>query len=349
MIVESRVSSGNVLMDLRIVILRTIATVWEDDKNKPQKTIRERLNDLHFSAEDIKELLNNDFFKKNIDSVTPLREILVNFEPKFIIEYFKSAVRYHTPFENFGVKFIPGSAKWNLYGDDEWTKPDGETISLVLPSCEELWDSYQRAYYLMEFYHFFPNFFGSRRKEEFQITTSPFISVMGTSEVRKVTPQDNSGIDFSGNDYHLGVAEDNFLGFGALMNKVIAAAWNRKEFKDEIDYDTSKKNEKSDKDYYKSIASILKEHFDFEMPWEFNLKLQFARTYNPDDKNPTDSKAPFWTGSGKNWSWYTTKEKQLIRNAVSLEIPMTPDNKENVSLALARYNLIGPKYPFTCS
>ena len=333
MTIESRVSSGNVLMDLRIVILRTIALVWENDKESVVKLINNRAEKHRNSPFYIKHSNEIKYLTGALGlSETTLRSLLIDLSPELLKIFFMLLFEYTIPFNNFGVKFISGSAKWNLYGDDEWSKPDGETISLVLPNREESWDSYQRAYYLMEFYHFFPSFFGSKNKE---------------STLTPAAQETNPGIDFSGNDYHLGVAEDNFLGFGALINKVIAVAWNNKNFKEHIDYDEFKKENQPDEIYYSRIAAIFKEHYDFEIPWAFNIKLQFARTAA---EKPADPRAPFWTGSGKNWTWYAPKGIQLIRNTVSLEIPAAPNSdEENVSLALARYNLIGPKYPFTCS
>ncbi|HTF98841.1 MAG TPA: hypothetical protein VL995_22080 [Cellvibrio sp.] len=354
MTIESRVSSGNVLMDLRIVILRTIASVWEDDKKKEHDTVRHRLVKLDFSHSQIEQFSESKHLNNKMDEKLSLREILINLEPDLLNIYFERVYNYVSPFTCFGVKFINGSAIWNYYGDDTWTKPEGETISLTLPNFEKDWNSYEKACYLMQFYNHFPSFFGTIRKDRVSSPLSPI----------RVS---NLEIDFSGNDYNLGVAEDDFLSFGALINKIVATAWHKHSFMKTIDYDMFIANEQQklnsisekvnprelDEIYYKHIVHILKTHYDFDIPWAFNIKFQFARQYMPCEiiEPPIDSKSPFWTGSGENWTWFTAQAgRQLIRNVVSLEIPIAPDNQEeNVSLALARYNLIGPAYPFTCS
>lgn len=352
--IESIASSGNMLMDLRIVILRTIASVWEDDKKKEHDTVRCRLMKLDFPQSWISKFSESKHLNNKMDVKLSLREILTNLEPDLLSFYFKMIYNYVSPFAHFGVMFISGSAIWNYYGDDRWTKPEGETISLTLPNFEKDWNPYEKAFYLMQFYNHFPSFFGLIRKNKASsLSTAPQAS--------------NLEIDFSGNDYNLGVAEDDFLSFGALISKIVATAWNKDAFMKAIDYDTFIANEQQklksisknpvptelDAIYFKHIAHILKTHYDFNIPWAFNIKLQFARQYKPCEpiELPIDSKHPFWTGSGENWTWFKVSgDRQLIRNVVSLEIPIAPDNQEeNVSLALARYNLIGPAYPFTCS
>ena len=114
-----------------------------------------------------------------------------------------------------------------------------------------------------------------------------------------------------------------------------------------IDYDEFKKSNKPDNIYYSRIAFILKEFYEFEIPWAFNIKFRFSRKVSEEPQSLADSQAPFWNRSDEHWGW---NNDNIIRNTVSLEIPITPDSdKDNVSLALARYNLIGPAYPFTCS
>ncbi len=341
---KPEISSGNVLMDLRIVILKTIARVWDDDK-KSHDTISERLNKIEFPENYQQRLLENKWFKEHWKDPTSLRDILTHFEPEFLNEYFNRVFGYCIPFENFGVRFEKGSATWNAYGDDEWTKPETETISLMLPSCEDSWDPYQKANYLMQFYSFFPSFFGSKRRKKEEHSENK----LSRAELYQDASSEFDATDFSGNDYNLGVAEDEFLSFGALINKVIAVAWNNPKFKSAIDYH---EHNVSDEIYYKRVASILKEHFDFQIQWAFNIKLEFSKKHNLENTNEfSDSRAPFWTLEEKQWRWFEgSKNRQVIRNSVSLEIPVAPDGpEENVSLALARYNLIGPAYPFTCS
>jgi hypothetical protein len=180
-----------------------------------------------------------------------------------------------------------------------------------------------------------------------------------------------SGVQSSmqGNDYDLGVSEDSFLGFGAVVNKLIAVAWNNPAFKDIIDYDARKAAWEKEpaglsfeafrESYFSEMISILQEHYEFDFPWAFQIKFVFADTFTdtPRDHSMEEgrdtSRLSFWIKDGDRWTWRLDNNfgtPYLLRNTTSLEIPITPASSENnVSLALARYNAIGPAYPFTCS
>jgi len=352
---HTEISTDNLLMDLRLIILRTISETWDNDKS----------NDHNVKIEELVEqgALNRDVLK--LPKPWYLRNILTTLTINQINTFFYKHFNYLNPFENFGVYFLPGSAIWNIYGDYEWSKPEDETITITLPSCEVEWSEYYKAERLMEYYMHFPNFFGSGKRKD-------------ASEIKMSLAQ---GVDFSGNDYNLGVSEDSFLSFGAVVNKLIAVAWDNPEFKSLIDYDEQKEKYFSvidtqdqsgatelmefNKTYYSRILCILKEHYNFDFPWAFNMKFVFSDRF--EDSNTTseqssdNSKLSFWIketeGSEVKWKWRwrtndasSTTSEDIIRNSVSLEIPITPSDKQtNVSLALAKYNAIGPAYPFTCS
>lgn len=299
------VSSGNTLMDLRLMILRTISKVWKDPA-----------------------------LRDEIESKSPLQ----------IYDYFAKEFNYHTPFDNFGIKFIKPTAVWNFYGDNQWSKPEDETITLTIPRKEPT-DNFDNTERLFEFYSYFPTFFGLMKKSggrsQAKVSTNnPSSEIANFAQESTVMPN----TDFHGNDYDLGVSEDSFLGFGGVVLKLIAAAWENPELMNMIDYNNQQNNSNiaSDAAYYANIKSMLNKYYDFEFPWAFNLKFVL----------PTEDES-FWFKKNGEWIWrqYDNNGRQLIRNTVTLEIPHAPKNgeKNESALALARYNMIGPAYPFTCS
>ncbi|VUD69307.1 hypothetical protein TDB9533_04674 [Thalassocella blandensis] len=394
---DSMISTDNVLMDLRLVILRAIADVWEDEASGLPSTL---LQDLYreldgnsnlnmFPNIDVKGLLEKHLDLEN-HLQTPekrsLRDYLTKAPFWLLRMYFRYRYDYHIPFSNFSVYFIEGSAIWNKFGDDSWTKPENETITITLPMCEDEWGEYQKTARLMEYYTYFPNLFGSTQHEPPNFNTQENLSFQ----------RNNSHTNMKGNDYNLGVSEDTFLSFGAVVSKMIAVAWNNDLFRKTIDYDarleayTTELNttnnegvlnnhefQEFERQYFTEMDHILKTHYEFDFPWAFNIKFVFAEKFQhqadnelPESNEATlftnrrnTSRLSFWTkdtndknindNETNHWRW-RWKDNQnglyLIRNSVSLEIPLTPSSKhENVSLALARYNAIGPAYPFTCS
>lgn len=280
----SSISSGNTLMDIRIAILKTIACVWKDD-HKPKTNEKK------------------------------LREILTTNSHAEMDNWFADNVHYKNPFPNFGIQFLPAVAEWNLYGDNTWTKHQSEIIEIKLPLIPKgaVWDEYEKAQYLMEYYSKFPTFFGSLNTSSHQLTTH---------------------FDPTGNDYDLGVSQDSFLSFSAVMIKLVAAIWDNERLIKDLDYNQHK--ETTDDEYYERIEVVLKDYFDYELPWRFNLKFV----------SPIENEE-FWKENGGQWVW--NDAHPFIRTTVFIEIPYAPVKKDNVSLALARYNATGPVYPFTCS
>ena len=327
---NTEISSDNELMDLRLVILRAISAVWDDDHNSSR----------------FKKIANS-----NKTHAKSLREYLTTCSHRQLLDYFNDEFHYHAPFANFTIAFIHATATWNLYGNHEWSKPQDETITLCLPACEKDWDDYQKAERLMEYYTYFPNFFGSAKSagvgEEAAFKAESMAAANSLS----------GRIDLSGNNYDLGVSEDSFFGFGAVVSKLIAIAWANDEFKSIINYD-EKDESTTDEQYYADVINILREHQNFEVPWAFNIKFVFSKTFKESASHCEDdrdvNRLSFWIKEGEKktaqWRWRDNSETALIRNMVSLEIPNTPQEKQaNISLALAKYNAIGPAYPFTCS
>lgn len=325
--------SQNALMDLRIVNLRTIADVWSDDKFKGKAGLNawERLYAQNLISKDqLKQLNNSDLpVRKTLRLTLSGTAKKPGLNAGQLKIYFKIRYQYHSPFPQFGTQFIPGTAIWDQYGLQSWTKPEDETITVTLPQAYRDWNEVDKTERLMEYYNYFPTFFGSSENSKHQQPPSPGKAMALSSLAVGGT------VDLTGNNYDLGVSQDNFLGFGAVVIKIIASAWANKQFMDEIDYDKKHKNT-SDANYYRRISIILQEQFQFTNPWAFNIKFEFSKS--------------FWRKNSKGQRVWNTPKKDLIRNYVTLEVPQSPiKDEENMSYALAKYNSIGPAYPFTCS
>lgn len=261
-----------------------------------------------------------------------LRKKVIDMNFHEINKFLEKEFGYKMPYENFGVRFMAATSTWNFFGDHQWDKPTEETITVTIPETPSAPDP-QRPEYLMEYYSRFPDLFGS--------TLRPGVkSVSGGGGGSSTSPDDTN---LSGNSYNLGVSEDSFLAFGAVVSKLVAAAWGNPDLMDMIIYKESEDNGRragtADTEYSAMIIDMLKEHFDYVFPWAFELKFIA----------PAEGES-FWKKNG-DWRGLAKNGRPLIRNSVALEIPEAPTAKDssNISLALARYNAIGPAYPFTCS
>lgn len=364
-----KISTVNTLMDLRIMTLRMIADIWLDDKVLDSERCgwQTLLDKGIIDACALKHLCDD----KNAIPVykSTLRETILSMTVEELERYFIIRFGYNFPFLNFSLKYIAGFAQWNLYGDNMWTKAQEEVITLNLPKPSPDWNAYEKNDKLTEYYEHFPSMMGtlkvSSRTEE-----STKVCAEGSdpnSEAASPYSQFFTPVpSFGGNDYHLGTSDDSFLSFGAVINKVIATAWDNDQLLQQIDYASptgSPRLKENDAEYYANLKMILKDHFDYEFPWDFKLKLIFVDT---PAKGETGERDAFWrqvdSDNSKKidcWKWnerYSgavcekTYYKGFLRNTVEIEIPEGPASlSANISLALAKYNAVGPAYPFTCS
>lgn len=137
----------------------------------------------------------------------------------------------------------------------------------------------------------------------------------------------------------LGVGQDGFLSFGSVVLQLIAEAWSNADFKEKLDFDSQPN--KSDPDKYDAyILSLLKDGFEFEALWDMKLRFVFTKeegSYNDGiDRSPFDLTSDS-TGIGG------------VRTLIQVILPPRPENEADLLPALAAYNCIGPRYPFTCS
>ncbi|MES2673633.1 MAG: BMA_0021/BMA_0022 family TOMM bacteriocin [Pseudomonadota bacterium] len=292
-------SSGNPLMDLRIAVLKTIAMTWKDD----------------FAKTEIK-----------------LREIFKSMPCLELRKWLEESINYAMPFVGFGIQFLQPEARWNSYGNNQWTKHKFETIEITIPIipadfCGRL-DEYQKSEKLIEYYSHFPTIFGASSTKNVNGNPAKF-----ASSTFNYAP--------GGDNYDLGVSQDSFLGFSAAFLNLITAIWENESLLNELDYNRYKTRKSlsaiDDQAYFDHVNYIFSHYFNYEFPWRFNLKLV----------TPIAGEEFWVSNDGVNWKW---NDANIIRNIVYIEIPYAPDAKnQSVSLALAKYNATGPAYPFTCS
>ncbi len=335
-----------------------------------------------------------------------LRILLETLDVKNLKEYWEIEYKESMQFHDFGVQIIRPTARWNVYGDNQWTKPNSESLYISLPISGNLCnnDISTTTEILTKYYRQFPSFLGrdfnNRKKNNGKVFADPDklsgteIKVEKLEEYMKFNRDitlDINGLshpydmrDSSGNDYDLGISNDEFLSFSSMLIKLIPAIWNDKslryrlnyiqrvyeEFKDSIwkdcekffnedgfrnvrelsyilghlDAESSLKIENFSEEYNKELRAILKEHYDYESPWIFNVRF----IYRPMDYF-------FSKDNSQETNRIDQEFKQAydnVPNLTTIEIPFAPEVEQNANafaLALARYNATGPAYPFTCS
>ncbi|KZN40617.1 hypothetical protein [Pseudoalteromonas luteoviolacea] len=385
------------------------APLKKDIRDTTHKIITSKTAQLLRQFNDDLSTLNVEGFKLLVSELKQLGELrgfLESLEPFNIQRYFFCIFGEYTSFSNFGIQIIKPTARWNYYGDNQWTKPNTEALYISIPSnINKKVLSRQRAGYntfdyeldkaaiLTQYYQNFPSFFGktsdavSKRithninhlnskpstqivpNDKFQIKflKNDYLTKFNDTTL-KPFPEHNLGTAPAGNDYDLGLSQDTFLSFGAVLMKVISALWDNEDLRMKLDYAQRMKNETSllcgldsvssihelnyilssfvshekvaelhafNLKYDNELKAIFMQHFDYECPWVFNIRLLSpdVDTYKLDDLS----------------SVYDNN--MSILNLTTIEVPHTPDQKDisSVTMALARYNATGPAYPFSCS
>ena len=296
------------LIELRVLLLRTIASIWKSDEEQcslenglPNKdTVITKITE-HLSGETVIE--HHDHCEQvlimvlyihiskaekrggSIEVVTYLnlflecdevmnkttlvllqekgllRTFVESCDPKNLNAFWNMFYGSTIDFKNFGVQIIKPTARWNYYGDNQWTKPDTEALYLSLPMY--LSDMYNKntdqillATKLTEYYQKFPSFFGLTSEQGSQypqnelgqlnkatwpdfLTLDPnekppaFFDSTLNLEGRQFN---KSQKDPSGNNYDLGMSTDVFLGFSSMLIKLIPVLWENKELRERLNY-----------------------------------------------------------------------------------------------------------------
>ena len=222
-------SSTNInayLLDLRIAVMLSISTVWKNDPCRSEYDLPEKwqerayqilenltkigaLNQGYSDAKDITLSEVHTCFalalgaiKRNpalsqrfaeSDDAHLLRSMVELCNPENLKSLWEILFRFNPEvYRRFGVHIIKPTARWNSYGDNQWTKPDTEALYLSLPAkipeclvpiafdmcqynddqanyqynkeihqsdIDELKD-YARAYIMTKYYESFPSFLG---------------------------------------------------------------------------------------------------------------------------------------------------------------------------------------------
>jgi len=426
---------NNELINLRLLFMRTISSIWNnetvlsDDHDETSATPEQlfnavfdkfhkdidlsELNTLEKLREFNKVLAQIDITKNSegiayyaeiielVKDLRLLRTFIESLSPENLQKFFLFEFGASNDFANFGIQIIKPTARWNYYGDNQWTKPNTEALYISLPTSIMTGESssdleleskfeYKKAEILTQYYQNFPSFFGRSRNEKKSLITNQDKNEKESFEIKLETIDDfrfddstleyyntmNVDRDPSGNNYNLGISEDSFLSFGAVVMKLIAILWENKDLRDKLDYakrvytetnifqdlkvdkilsihelnyilenadtlagsqNSSYKKEISafNEKYDNEVKAIFRQHFDYDCPWVFNI-----RVLSPESK--------LFDTSNLNNIFSTNTE---ILNLTTIEVPHSPERKDtgDVTMALARYNATGPAYPFTCS
>lgn len=320
-----------------------------------------------------------------------LRYLVELFDSGNLKYYWSKAYHSTLDFNTFGIQLTRATARWDQYGNGEWTKPNSEALYLTVPVTKnimEIDDPITKSTTLTSYYQYFPSFLGQKheapnfngaKKDQ----KRKFVSARSSNMVSKykIDPTLDIGdlqnpyklASTQGNDYALGISNGQFFSFSSVLIKLIPVIWNNKALSYRLNYlqrlidETSvfkngeddsvkiefnsleelsyclghldgekmEEHEAFNVEYDNEIRAIFKEHFSYESPWIFTVRLIYPESFREliDNENQLqDYDLP-------------------VLNLTTIEIPHAPDtdNANGFALALARYNATGPAYPFTCS
>jgi hypothetical protein len=303
----------NPVMEVRLAIMKVIANSWKDSRIKDKIIAKGGVNSLAARKATFKEMLND---KGELDLSLPA---------------------------SVGVNFIEQQdVKWvnKTWGDKESVK---EQITLCLPTFNR--DDVDK---LGEFYRNYPTFMGTK--------TLVYVPEKGPVVAAIELAADATEPVADGNKFDLGVADDMFLSFGAVVMRWVADANSDQSFKSNIEYDPSISDE-GKAAYFKKINDLIKKNLGamFNRFWNINIAVVFAAKdateYTAELKAKEEalgvSLNPFWDGNA--WKDELNPNVPYIRSLISIAYPESPEKKEEMLIALAEYNCLGPKFPFTCS
>lgn len=215
---------------------------------------------------------------------------------------------------------------------DEWTWPNNsdlrESLTLYVPlKPPEKIRPDEHAIALADYYDMRPTLFGTSNSLLSQLDGCSFQTSSVLAAGLKSAPAPVARTVFSSQQQPTNgfiPSETDFPNFEVALISVMAKAWENENFRNLVETD----EDASD------VVSVCR---GYVPPWSLTLKIRH-------------DKSAVWgapKGKGKsakqsgNWS-------KLTPHVLRLNLPETPRDPKECSLALAAYNATGAEFPFTC-
>ena len=294
------------------------AAQTQNDVEK-QEYLKEKQKRLSLSLEKQKEAANYEgypSFKAIIDNAAEngiLRNLIealsISNLKAFWVAQFGEPMQFH----DFGVQIIRPTARWNVYSDNKWTKPNTEALYVSLPmelGPYETSDNEgvlsKHIERLTQYYRRFPSFLGRdfgnssgpEDTKKFEVisnimadTSEPIVRfrkdvTLDTKDLSNLYARNSYG----GNNYDLGIANDQFLSFSSVLIKLIPTLWNDNTLRyrlnymqrltDELSWCDAKFNPNEDSLWYCKNKGM---HLDFTSIRQLSYVLGHQNTKFTDD------------------------------------------------------------------
>ncbi len=304
----SQTGLNQTLLDLRMAVMRGISDVWKNHhcEKEPEimnkhwravaKELYEAITGSEKSFHSITEF--NDWLgsayesgmaKKIIDLRDDkdrngyFRKLVEYSSPENLKQLWKAMYRLDLDYPSFGVHIIDPTARWNYYGDNQWTKPATEVLYLSLPAllpkesssndssselppeqCQKgnsFESQYQKASIVTSYYKHFPSFLGFSKAYNEDIKNTSNTDFLVIEKDDDFPPMNEAlelkdalvrelAVDPYGSNYDLGIAADQFQGFSAMSTKVLAVMWSNESIRKRLDYGARLYNETTVLDNY---------------------------------------------------------------------------------------------------
>lgn len=219
--------------------------------------------------------------------------------------------QYTNPWTNLTITVSERLAlKWSPQLTAGWIGSD-DLIEIYLPQKPA--DDNLCAEALAQYYYNFPDFLGPLKGENGDQTGAQTTQASVTGALPT----------------QLGIGDDEFTDFGALMLRAIALSWVKKSpFLDELLAASGNPNHPGE-DEHSDATPVLSKYFGYNNPWNFKLRFRLA---------------PNFTYNAESSKW-----ENIPNNHIYLWYPEAPADIDFRPTALTVYNNDGPAYPFTCS
>lgn len=238
---------------------------------------------------------------------------------------------YKNPFKHLEVRVSKSHCmEWAPADVQDWIGPN-DFIQIALPNPPKINNEIANgdilATALADYYSIFPDFLGPLKHPGFNII----------DDIKTLLPSTNA----AGSPAPNLIGEGSISSFGATLVKVIALAWNNKDFKEELL--TSSSNDLMASGHIGDASPIIAKYLGYKNPWNFNLQFFESSDFNYSIKEYSlpENNLIMHTGS---WD-----EATIPNNRIVLWFPNKPTVESQMPTALTAYNNNGPAYPFTCS